>query len=195
MRGSQLSSISIGFHTVLGSYQAAKNSIVVGNTSNDGTLFHTSSRGPVKDGRIKPEICALGDAVASSVGPTPSGYDYAWGTSMASPAVAGGLTLLYQRYKELSGNNSNPESGLMKALVCNGARDLGNPGPDYTYGFGWLNLLRSVDMLENNHYVISSVATAGNNSHTITVPANTAQLKVMLYWQIHPQRYWRLKRL
>ncbi len=170
------------FHTVLGSYQSAKNDIVVGNTSNDGTNFHTSSRGPVNDGRIKPEISALGDGVVSSVGPSSTGYDFAWGTSMASPAVAGGLTLLYQRYKQLSGNNSNPKSGLMKALLCNGATDLGNPGPDYTFGFGWMNLLRSVDMLENNRYIISSITTSGNNTHNITVPANTAQLKVMLYW-------------
>jgi hypothetical protein len=170
------------FHTVLGSYQASKNGVVVGNTSNDGTIYHTSSRGPVNDGRIKPEICALGEQVASSVGPTATGYDYAWGTSMSSPAVAGGLTLLYQRYKQLSGNNSNPQSGLMKALLCNGGRDLGRPGPDYTYGFGWMNLLRSVDMLENNHYIISSIANSGNNIHNISVPANTAQLKVMLYW-------------
>src|SRR6185503_12033802 len=67
-------------------------------------------------------------------------------------------------------------------LICNGGRDLGNPGPDYTYGFGWMNLLRSVDMLENSHYFISSIATSGSNVHNITVPANTAQLKVMLYW-------------
>ncbi|MEI9913285.1 MAG: fibronectin type III domain-containing protein, partial [Bacteroidota bacterium] len=70
----------------------------------------------------------------------------------------------------------------MKALICNGGRDLGNAGPDYTYGFGWLNLLRSVDMLENNRYIISSVANSGSNTHNINVPANTAQLKVMLYW-------------
>ena len=35
----------------------------------------------------------------------------------------------------------------MKALICNGSSDLGNTGPDYTYGFGGMNLLRSVDML------------------------------------------------
>ncbi|HLG38331.1 MAG TPA: S8 family serine peptidase, partial [Chitinophagaceae bacterium] len=169
------------FHTVLGSYQSSKNPIVVGNTSNNGIVYISSSRGPVNDGRIKPEICALGEAVISCTGPAANNYDFAWGTSMSSPAVAGGLTLLYQRYKELNGN-VNPKSGLMKALICNGGRDLGNPGPDYTYGFGWLNLLRSVDMLENNRYVFSSVANGGSDTHNITVPANTAQLKVMLYW-------------
>ncbi|MBL7743678.1 MAG: S8 family serine peptidase [Chitinophagaceae bacterium] len=169
------------FHTVLGGYQSAKNVINVGNTYNTSVIYPSSSRGPVDDGRIKPEICALGEAVASSIGAAPNSYGFAWGTSMASPAVAGGSVLLYQRFKQLN-SNVNPKSGLIKALVCNGGTDLGNPGPDYTYGFGWLNLLRSVDMLENSRYIISSVANGVNNTHNITVPANTAQLKVMLYW-------------
>lgn len=169
------------FHTVLGSYQSAKNTIVVGNAANNGTIYFSSSRGPVNDGRLKPEVAALGEAVVSSVGAAADGYGAAWGTSMASPAVTGSIALLDQRYKQLNGS-VNPKNGLMKALICNGAYDLGNPGPDYTFGFGWINLLRSVDMLENNHYVISSIANSGNNTHNITVPANTAQLKVMLYW-------------
>jgi hypothetical protein len=52
---------------------------------------------------------------------------------------------------------ADPKSGLMKALICNGAADFGNIGPDYTYGFGVMNLLRSVDMLSNNHYYISTI--------------------------------------
>ncbi len=100
---------------------------------------------------------------------------------MAAPAVSGGLALLYQRYRQLH-SNANPESGLMKALLCNGGDDLGNPGPDFSYGFGRMNLLRSVTMLEDSNYVSDAVANAGKNTHTITVPANTAQVKVMLYW-------------
>ena len=178
---SSCGSYPFSFHTVLGSYQSSKNPIIVGNIKHNGTIYHTSSRGPVNDGRIKPEICALGDAVVSSVGATASGYGTAWGTSMASPAVAGGAALLYQRYKQLH-SNVNPSSALIKALILNGGTDMGNAGPDYTYGFGWLNLLRSVDMLENNRYFSASVANNDSNTHTITVPANTAQLKVMLYW-------------
>ena len=70
---------------------------------------------------------------------------------MSSPGVAGGLALLYQRYRQLNGN-ADPKNGLMKALLCNGATDNGNAGPDYRYGFGWMNLLRSVKMLENGNY-------------------------------------------
>lgn len=170
-----------GFGTVLGSYQSSKNTISVANITQLGALGNGSSRGPVRDGRIKPEIAAQGSAVLSTY-PINS-YGYNNGTSMAAPAVSGGLALLYQRYRELHGG-TNPQNGLMKALLLNGATDIGNEGPDYTYGFGWLNLLRSVTMLENNNYLTASVSAGGSNTHTITVPAGSslAQMKVMLYW-------------
>ncbi len=167
------------FRNVLGGYQSAKNIIAVGNTSENDSLHYVSSKGPARDGRIKPEITAQGKNVASSW-PT-NIYSFNTGTSMASPAVAGGLALLYQHYRQLNSGN-NPKAGLMKALLCNGATDLGNPGPDYSYGFGWMNLLRSAIMLEKNNYVNNSIATGNTQDQVITVPANTAQLKVMLYW-------------
>lgn len=172
-----------GFQTVLGAYQAAKNVITVGATEWNGDMYWASSRGPVQDGRLKPEIVAQGGAVIS--GTVNSGYGSFWGTSMASPAVTGGLALLYQRYRQLNGG-ANPKNGLMKALLCNGASDMGNTGPDFKYGFGWMNLVRSLEVLDNNHYFISSLTNNATNKHTITVPANTAQVKVMLYWNDPP---------
>jgi hypothetical protein len=174
---------SSGFRTVFGDYQSAKNVIDVGNTTEQSVIAPGSSKGPVKDGRIKPEICAQGRFVTSSF-PTNS-YSSGAGTSLSSPAIAGGLALLYQRYRQLH-SNANPKNGLMKALLCNGATDLGNSGPDYTYGFGWMNLVRSVKMLEANNYFNDSVANSIINTHSITVPANTARLKVMLYWNDPP---------
>jgi hypothetical protein len=168
-----------GFANVLSGYQTAKNIISVGNTSAIGNIANGSSRGPVRDGRIKPEITAQGSSVISTV--PVNNYGNATGTSMSSPAVAGGLALLYERYRQLH-QNLNPKNALMKALVCNGGTDKGNEGPDYKYGFGWLNLERSVQMLENNHYKNDSVGHQNTKLHPIAVPANTAELKVMLYW-------------
>ena len=169
------------FGTVLSGYQSAKNVLTVGATNRIGTVTGFSSRGPVKDGRIKPEVMADGLFTTSSVNSPDDGYGVQQGTSMAAPAVTGGLALLYEKYRSQN-SGANPKSGLMKALLCNGASDLGNTGPDYTYGFGWMNLLRSVDMLNNNRYYISTINNSGNNPHSISVPANTAQLKVTLYW-------------
>jgi hypothetical protein len=168
-----------GFHTVLGGYQAAKNTLDVGNTTFDGTIIEASSKGPVNDGRTKPEISAMGTDVISSW--STNIYAVNTGTSMAAPAVSGGLALLYQRYRQLHAN-TDPPNALMKAFICNGGTDKGNPGPDFSYGFGWMNLLRSIDMLNNNHYLSSSITTGTLNTHSISVPAGTAQLKLMLYW-------------
>lgn len=168
-----------GFGTVLGGYQTAKNVITVGATTETMAMVPLSSRGPVKDGRVKPEITAFGNLVGSSL--PVNLYGNGTGTSFSSPAVAGGLALLYERYRQLNGNQ-NPKNGLMKAILVNGAVDKGNEGPDYRYGFGWLNLLRSVKMLEAKSYITGQVSHQGNNDFSIHIPANTAQLKVMLYW-------------
>src|SRR5678816_2164877 len=139
----------------------------------------SSSRGPVRDGRLKPDITAQGTNVVSTW--PVNTYSGASGTSMSAPAVAGGLGLLYQRYRQLH-SNQDPKSALMKALMCNGAYDRGNKGPDFQNGFGSMNLLRSIDMLENNHYFTGSITNTSSGNHSISVPANTAKLKVMLYW-------------
>ncbi len=172
-----------GFKTVLGSYQSAKNIIAVGATDSAGIIANFSSKGPVKDGRIKPEICSMGYRVVSDGNNNTYFYDN--GTSMASPGVTGGLTLLYQLYKQLNSGN-NPKNGLMKAIICNSSRDGGNSGPDFSYGFGWLDLKRAAITIENNRYFNSTIANGIQNTHSITIPANAAQLKVMLYWNDPP---------
>ncbi len=171
-----------GFKTVLGSYQSAKNVLTVGATDSAGNSTPGTSKGPVKDGRLKPEIVSMGRQVIS----TGHGSYYTnSGTSMASPGVTGGLTLLYQLYKQRNAGN-NPKSGLIKAIACNSSRDMGNNGPDFSYGFGWLDLERAAITIENNRYLTSTIANGIQNTHSITIPANAAQLKVMLYWHDPP---------
>jgi hypothetical protein len=169
---------ALGFKTVLGSYQSTKNALIVGNVNSAGIVSASSSRGPVIDGRIKPEIMAQGSLVWSA------GFGSYWsnnGTSMASPGVTGGLALLYQRYRQLN-SGTNPKNALMKNILCNSAMDRGNDGPDFTYGFGWMNVARALDVMENNRYLNATIANTATNNHSITIPANTAQLKVMLNW-------------
>ncbi len=172
-----------GFRNVLGGYQSAKNVLTVGSTDYKGSISGFSSRGPVKDGRIKPEIMAQGQFLASTW--INNQYSYNNGTSMAAPGVSGGLALLVELYRDLNGD-TNPKNALLKALLCNGGSDRGNAGPDYTYGFGSMNLLRSSVMMENETYFTSTVTQGSNIVESISVPANTAQLKVLVYWQDPP---------
>ncbi len=167
------------YHTVLGGYQSAKNIITVGRTDYTQVSSSSSSSGPVRDGRLKPEITGIG--IINSLNGAGNGYFVDFGTSMSSPNIAGGLALLYERYRQLNGG-ANPKSALMKAVLLNGARDVGLAGPDFRHGYGTLMLERSLRILENKHYVQREAAQGQVQDTVIVVPANTRQLKVMLYW-------------
>src|SRR4030095_945077 len=93
----------------------------------------SSSGGPAKDGRLKPEICAVGTDVYST---QPNNtYGFNTGTSMACPGISGNFAMLIHAYRDLNGGSS-PLSALIKATLMNTADDLGNAGPDYQYGYG-----------------------------------------------------------
>lgn len=169
-----------GWSTISGSGKSAKNNIVVANITTAEIIEPHSSFGPVSDGRVKPEISAFGTDVFSTVTPL-NAYDTYTGTSMSTPGVAGSVVLLVQRYKQLH-NNNEPLSSLIKAVVCNTARDIGNIGPDYKYGFGRINALAAVKALEQNRYTIGTVATGETKEFTIDVPAGATKLKAMLTW-------------
>jgi len=168
-----------GFGNIIGGSISSKNVITVGNLGATGLINVTSSKGPTLDGRIKPEVVAPGTNIVSTF--PVNTYKGASGSSMAAPAVAGGLALLYQRYRQLNDGNS-PKNTLMKALLCNGATDKGLAGPDFSYGFGVMNLLRSVSMMEKRQYFNGTVANQGKDGYEIAVPENTALVKIMLYW-------------
>ena len=164
---------------ITGGHKAGKNVIAVGNLSQTDNINSSSSRGPARDGRIKPDICAVGTSVYSTV--DPNDYDFKTGTSMACPGVAGTLAQLYQAYKDLNAG-INPPSGLIKAAVLNTGEDLGNPGPDFIYGWGRINARRAYELISNNNYITDNISQGGSNTHQINVPAGTAQLRVMVYW-------------
>lgn len=168
-----------GYHTVLGGYQSAKNILTVGWGEKNATASNDGSHGPTVDGRIKPEITTTGSEVRSTG--ANNTYVTDWGSSLASPAVAGGAALLVEKYRQLSAG-SNPPAALLKALLMNGANDIDNPGPDYKSGFGWMNLNRSLAMLKNNHFLRQVISAGATAEIPLTVPANTGQLKVMIYW-------------
>ncbi len=169
------------FGTIKSGFQTAKNVLTVGNINGDTYIIApSSSRGPIYDGRIKPEIVTKGTNVVSTV-PVNIYDNVSTGTSFAAPVVTGSIGLLQERHKQLNGSTAN--SDLIKALLCNSADDLGNVGPDYTYGFGKLNVRKSIEDLEQNHIFKNTIATTGiTNTHSIIVPVNTRRLKVMLYY-------------
>ncbi|HVY75822.1 MAG TPA: S8 family peptidase [Puia sp.] len=179
------SAFPASFATIKSGFQTAKDVLTVGNFSNaDYTISYTSSRGPVADGRIKPELVAGGVNINSTL--PYNTYGGMNGTSMASPTATGVLTLLYERWRQLH-SGADPDAALIKALVVNSGDDLGNPGPDYTYGFGMLNGRKAAEAMEQNHY-FTGTATNGSLSHFAisAIPAGSYQLKIILYWPDQP---------
>ncbi|NCU03735.1 MAG: S8 family serine peptidase, partial [Chitinophagaceae bacterium] len=171
----------LSFGTIKSGYQVGKNVLDVADYHlGIDILTATSSRGPVEDGRLKPEITAHGVAVIAPSG-TNNGYADNYGTSFSAPFVTGVWGLLTERYKQLH-SNSLPKSALIKAILCNSADDRGNPGPDYGYGFGFINPRRSVEALENNRYFSGVINTGNTSSQAITIPAGVRKLKILLYW-------------
>jgi len=168
-----------GWGNVTGGHKHSKNSIAVANLTYLDVRNGSSSRGPAHDGRLKPEVSAVGTNVWSTS--DTNRYVNKTGTSMSCPAVAGVFAQLYQAYKNLN-SNVNPSSALMKAIVMNSADDLGNPGPDFGYGYGRINALKAVQCIEQNNYLSGTVTASGINAHTIVIPTGVKRVKVMTYW-------------
>lgn len=168
-----------GWGNVTGGHKIGKNVIAVANLNLTDGLTGSSSRGPAHDGRIKPEIAAKGTSVYSTV--DPNSYAFKTGTSMSCPGVAGVITQLYHAYRDLY-DGEDPTGGLMKALVLNTAEDLGNPGPDFRFGFGRINGLRAAKLLEDGRFENDTISHGETKTHTFTVPENTAEMRVMIYW-------------
>ena len=168
-----------GWGNVTGGHKQAKNVIAVANLTQISNLAGSSSRGPAEDGRIKPDIGAKGTSVNSTL--PNNTYGSFTGTSMACPGVAGCMAQLYHAFKEINGN-VNPPSGLMKCIVLNSADDLGNPGPDFKHGWGEINVLRGLSILEDGNYESGTISQSQDEDYYIDVPVGTKEIKVMVYW-------------
>ncbi len=116
---------------------------IVGNA----TIANFSSLGPCDDGRIKPDLVANGVGVYSSVATSNTAYDGTYnGTSMATPNALGSTILIEQLYaREFSGQRMR--ASTLKSLLIHTADDRGNAGPDYTYGWGLMNVKAAADLL------------------------------------------------
>ncbi len=125
----------------------SKNILTIGALNINSTgVADISSTGPVRDGRIKPDLCIRGEYIQSSTDEGDDSYAIMSGTSMATPAATGSAALISQQYKRSTGGYDIRHDTL-KSIMINTAIDKENKGPDYKVGFGMINAKAAVDVV------------------------------------------------
>ncbi len=121
-----------------------------------GELFYSSSKGPTRDGRTKPDICASGARILSTEASvlsewlisldaadymSPDGMHYLYnGTSFASPIVAGVAALYLQEFPTAWYDD------VKNAILSTANQDTltGFSLPDNAWGYGKVNAFRAL---------------------------------------------------
>lgn len=179
-------------------------------SNNPGGMAAFSGRGPVDDGRIKPDLCAPGTniiscrthAVTTAYGWASYNSDYCYwgGTSMSTPQVSGAAALVREFYQREKGGN--PSAALVKAALIAGAVDISPgqygtgpqrevaPAPDKSQGWGRLNLKRSLypDPPAVNDFTDESagLTTGEYREYQYTITSSTVPFVATLVWTDYP---------
>lgn len=169
-----------------------KNSIVVGSIDSDTFLTSSfTSWGPSDDGRLKPDVCAPGcqaggdGGVTSVSGGGDSSYAVLCGTSMASPTVCGISALVMQDFRAQFPTRPDMLPSTLKALLIHGVQDLGNPGPDYQYGHGNVQVQNTINFMRTGNFFEGAVDQGGATVAFVTAVAGQS-LRITLAWDDAP---------
>ncbi len=169
-----------------------------------------SSRGPVLDGRYKPDILGPGTNILSTKSSLSTGsgwgayndyYLYMGGTSMSTPLAAGAAALM--REYLISKGKTNPSAALIKAALLNSAEDISpgqygtgstqeipnSPVPNNVEGWGRLNLENGMyppapSAIE--YYDENSLNTGEFDEYSVDIVSSSSPLKVNLVWIDYP---------
>jgi subtilisin family serine protease len=127
-----------GFHSTqntLGAPADGDSVIAVGAVGSSGTRVSFSSVGNTVDGRIKPDVMAMGSGVVVASTYSNTNYSTASGTSFSCPLAAGVAALI------LSHNPSLTPMQVRDAMRNTASRA---NNPDREYGWGILNTLQAI---------------------------------------------------
>jgi hypothetical protein len=189
----------------------AKNVLTVGSIEdqNGPNIFFSnfSGAGPTDDGRIKPDLVAVGQRnpdlnFGNSLFEANRNNNFSYyngltnvngtinlaGTSFAAPSVTGGLMLAEERRQELFPAASPLLASTWRAAAIHTVSTLGNGGPNYRSGWGIFNAVNLVQLLEDEESVGRgslmkefTVDSGASKTFYVTVPAST-QADFTLAW-------------
>ncbi len=155
-------------HNTLGAPADGDSVIAVGAVTSSGTRASFSSVGNTPDGRIKPDIMAMGSGVTVASSYSSTGYTTSSGTSFSCPLAAGASAILL-------GINPNLTPIELRDMLYNTASN--SEGPNREYGFGIINVYSayqsmplpvelvsfSADLKDNSAELFWETATEKNN--------------------------------
>lgn len=123
-----------------------KKVMTVGAVGADGERAYFSSVGPTSDGRVKPDVMALGYGV--SVASLWDSYYDGSGTSYACPVLAGMAACLWQANKDRT-------AAEIIETIKNNASNVSSP--DSKYGYGLPDMMRAFESLSAYENVVGDV--------------------------------------
>jgi len=148
----------------------------IGAVDNDGIYASFSSQGPTSDGRIKPNVVAVGKSAA--IINQNNEQVFSNGTSFSSPIMAGMMACLWQAFpnKTYQQLKSAVELTAHQALT-----------PDYLLGYGIPNFRKAYHLLanikdDNKNQVITIYPHPFNENFNITFYSTSNQtINIQLY--------------
>ncbi len=158
----------MGFANLTGNFKMAKNVLTVGSVDSFGQVPPLSSRGPAYDGRTKPDLMAFGPS----------------GTSEAAALVSGATAVLQQAFFEQYG--TRPAAHTLRAVLLNTTDDIAPLGPDFTSGYGSLNLKNALQVILNQQLTFGEVENTTTKTFPLNLPPNAHNLRVTLAWDDPP---------
>lgn len=166
-----------------------------------------SSRGPTRDGRVKPDVVAPGTFILSTRSTQIAANNQAWaafppsrlyfhmgGTSMATPLAAGAVGLVREYLRRIRRVRS-PSAALLKAALILGCQRLRGTAPadallDTDQGFGRVNLDAVLAPAKPATAVFQDIKaglrTGGVRTFKVKVKSNQVPLRVVMVYSDYP---------
>lgn len=163
---------------------AANLSSIVPSKSSEVSISNFTAWGPTDDGRIKPDVIAVGTGMFSTNNANDKAYSTQNGTSMSSPQAAGSLFLLQQLYNRLN-NNTFMLASTLKALTIHTALDMETAGPDYKSGWGLIQIDKAAEIIKNkgtSHLLTEGKLNQGQTKTYTFVSSGNGPLKATIAW-------------
>lgn len=153
----------------LGAPADAFDILTVGAVNSSGSLASFSSRGPTADGRLKPEVVALGVSTACATASSDNSYSTRSGTSLSTPLVAGATCLLIEAKPFYTARQIR--WAMMETSNNAGA-------PNNNYGWGLIDVDAALDW--GAHF--SADITIGNAPATIQFTDSSTVVPLSWNW-------------